>query len=237
LLELGRLDDAERALLRCQQAFEDEGDIIHLGMLFGARASLESRRGRHRHATTLQERALRYLYQRPTELTYLATAHANLADYLQACNSEHFEFTAHWFAAALLRRAAGQADDFTALIGPHRSLPDMKHILTEMIIPQVEKTPGVRFARVFENAVPDPGERARLLAATMAPGLAVVLRQLVRDRAHARELAGFLDELAHTAEWRPVALATRQIVTGRVDRSMIAALDDLRREVLAQVFG
>ena len=81
LLRSGRLGEAERLLLSCQQAFEEAGDFHNVGRSLGARAELASRRGRLDEAVTMTQTAIRYLYQQ-FDQDKIAVGHHNLAGYL-----------------------------------------------------------------------------------------------------------------------------------------------------------
>jgi tetratricopeptide (TPR) repeat protein len=108
LIELGRYDEAEQILGHVQQAFEHAGDTPSLGIVFAARANIESWRGHHADAVRLQRQALRLDYIRP-DPTNIAASHHNLANYLAGSGGDPAEQRAHRLAASLLYTLIGDA--------------------------------------------------------------------------------------------------------------------------------
>ncbi|GAA0588964.1 hypothetical protein GCM10010172_87440 [Paractinoplanes ferrugineus] len=232
LIPLGRLEDAERALGRCQSVFEEENDIGMLGIVFAHRAKIQSARGRAGDAVALQERALRYLYQRPTHLSNLANAHSTLAYYRHEAGDDA---PLHLVAATLLTFTAGRSGGSSIVLMPRDGQYDLGFILDRIITADVERVPGVRFGQVLSRAVPDPVKRARMLAMVMAPMLTDTLRQLMSGPAGGLTLEGYLDQLACTREWQPLVGALRQTRSGRP--ADLNGLDDVTASILRAVLG
>lgn len=231
LMRLGRLGEAEKVLLHCQQVFEKRSDIIFLGLTFNRRALLETARGRHRLAIEFQQRALRYLYRRPSEVRYIASCHVGMAKCLNLPGDNQSIY--HRFAAALLLRAVGDDDDFTALLAPTGGEYDMAFILEGLIAHNVETTPGVRFRGLLKSVATEPSERARLLRLIMAQTVIDTLRAMFH---RGRLDEGFLSGLACTREWKPLVAALRRISNGEIDRFILADLDDINAGIIREVF-
>jgi tetratricopeptide (TPR) repeat protein len=110
LVNLGRLDDAERLMADCQQVFEDHDDLDQLGNVFAARAALEDERGRLAGALAFQKTAIRYAYLQ-REPRDVAISHHNLANYLWKADSDPAAQRAHRLAAALIYQLTGMTHE------------------------------------------------------------------------------------------------------------------------------
>jgi tetratricopeptide (TPR) repeat protein len=166
LIRLGRLTEAGRLLADCQQIFEDHADTALVATVLGVRAGLESQLGHWREAADLARTALRLHYARPEPLgiaAAIAVNHDNLATYLGALGGDRAEVQAHWLAAALLRRLAGEVGDLADIMlalaagpcgdGAGVPLPSTAAQLVEA----AERTEGVRLGALLANLRPhDP---------------------------------------------------------------------------------
>jgi tetratricopeptide (TPR) repeat protein len=102
LVELGRLQEAEEALVQLHRTLEASGDLRRLGEVFGSWAILELRRNNRVDALAFIHKALRHSYAEGEPHT-LVTDHNNLATILESGEgSDPKEVIAHRLAAALI---------------------------------------------------------------------------------------------------------------------------------------
>lgn len=164
LLRLGRYAEAERVLDECRQVFEDLGDVVQLGEVFSSRARGEQERGRLGLAIELEERAMRYVYQRP-EANRIAICHHNLGQYLAETKRKADEpaAAAHLLAATLLWRVTGHDAFRSAMHALSMVVPrpagDVLPAGLGELADRVGSVPGVRFGQVFADLLPDEGRR------------------------------------------------------------------------------
>jgi hypothetical protein len=110
LAELGRLDEAARALAECQQVFEEEADIAMLAMVLGSRVGVEAKLEHWQLTADLGRAALRLAYVRP-DPRQIAASHHGLASALGRLGGDRAGQRAHRLAAALIYRLTGMAHD------------------------------------------------------------------------------------------------------------------------------
>jgi CHAT domain len=159
LLRLGRLEQADRLLAGCQQAFTDTDDIPMLGKVFSARADLADERRRHADAVRLEQTAVRLKYIR-ADPAAVAVSHHNLGNHLTRAGVDPAGALAHHLAAATLRTLVGNtrdatdslrgvADDLTThpTLTPPAGLAELAAV--------VEHTEGVRFTALIDALCPD----------------------------------------------------------------------------------
>lgn len=164
LVELDRIDEADRLLRTCQRVFEELGDVSMLIPVFGARAVVEYARGRLDVGLDLQRTALRLGYARG-DLGNTATAHHNLASFLARTGGDRAERSAHRLASALLGLVMGKGHDVggsLALLADDYRAGDEPATFADLVR-LVERTPGVRFA----EAVGRFGDGDQALAALL----------------------------------------------------------------------
>ncbi|MFF3375774.1 CHAT domain-containing protein [Streptomyces sp. NPDC002680] len=106
LLRLGRTEDALRLLEECRQVFEDAGDVLSLGEVFGALANVADVRGHGEVAIARERDSLRYAYRAGVP-PVVAVGHANLGTYLHGHARDAAGAVAHHLAAALLATLSG----------------------------------------------------------------------------------------------------------------------------------
>ncbi|MGW1713158.1 CHAT domain-containing protein [Streptomyces sp. NPDC002156] len=106
LLRLGRTEDALRLLDECRQVFEDAGDFLSLGEVFGALANVADARGHGEVAIARERDSLRYAYRAGVP-PVVAVGHANLGTYLHSHARDAAGAVAHHLAAALLATLSG----------------------------------------------------------------------------------------------------------------------------------
>ncbi|MGH3931016.1 MAG: hypothetical protein ACRDTF_13685 [Pseudonocardiaceae bacterium] len=177
LLNLGRLTEAEQLLCDCQNVFETASDIPMLGMVYGARADLEGKRGHVQDAVELQRSALRLSYIHPNPRD-IAVSHHNLASCLsRVLMGNSADQHAHRLAAALLYHFTGDTHHFTVTLrvlatelrgnSPGPDAPPLPTTLSE-VIGLVETGEGVRFSTLLTDLCPDPDAAERALADLLA---------------------------------------------------------------------
>jgi tetratricopeptide (TPR) repeat protein len=168
LMQLGRLADAERILLKTQQAFEDQDDP-QLHVVLTARALLEDTRRRPQQALELQRTAMRLAYVRPKPRD-IAISHNNLARYLQKTRADPAAARAHLLAAALLYQLSGMAHDLgvtrRALAAELRRDAGCENLpgTIDEVIRVAEQTEGVYLDRLITALRPDRQAVADALA-------------------------------------------------------------------------
>jgi tetratricopeptide (TPR) repeat protein len=260
LLRLGRLDEAERVLLSCQQVYHDHGDIVLLSRVYTARADLEATRGQYDQAIGLVHTALRYAYHRP-EPEDVAAHHNNLASYLNLAGRKPTEAVAHRLAAALLNRATGRVGGYaTTLKALARDLhrgADLPPASLEQIITLVDAIAGVHFGQFFAALVPDPQTRENLLTDTInaaqaeepderdaaahvdrwQPVIAVVVAATRGDSEAIEAIQSLIDELASTADWARLANAITAIIGGVRDIGQLDGLDDIDTAIVHAILA
>ncbi|MEV8437856.1 CHAT domain-containing protein [Actinosynnema sp. NPDC051121] len=164
LRRLERHAEADRVLDECRQVFEDLGDVVQLGEVFSSRARAEQERGRLRLAIEFEERAMRYVYQRP-EANRVAICHHNLGQYLAQAGRKADEpaAAAHLLAATLLWHVTGHDAFHSAMHALSRVVPrpagDVLPAGVEELADRVGSVPGVRFGQVLADVLPDEGRR------------------------------------------------------------------------------
>ncbi|MER7281587.1 CHAT domain-containing protein [Dactylosporangium sp. NPDC000244] len=242
LIRLGRLDEAELLLTSCQQVFEDYQDIVGLARVFGGRADLANRRGRHDQAVELEYAALRLTYASPFP-DAIAMSHNNLAGYLVRAGADPADRIAHWIAAATIRRLIGQHHGFTgtvrALAREMREHPGaaVPATVADLAL-TVERVEGARFAALTAALTSDPGVAAHALATVLdaartlpaddaydvqrhrnewEPELALLVAAVRGDQDAAATIDAILTGLARREDWASLAAVLRRILDGERD--------------------
>ncbi len=245
LIRLGRLDEADRLLRDCQQAFTDHNDIPMLSMVFGARASLEDAQGRPSLAAELERTALRLKYLHPNPGN-IAVSHNNLAGYLCSAG-DNPAGCAHQLAAALLRQLTDMTHNLSVnlqtLAGHLRRLDDQTPPPTTLdeLAAIVDRVDGVHLADLVARLCPDTttaDETITTLLNTAADLEAVRFQQLLEawepeivllvtaaggDQQAAEALAQLLDQLAATDDLAALVGVWRRILAGDRDRAALTA--------------
>jgi len=227
LLELGRLDEADRLLRACQQVFEQSEDIGMLAKTLTARAILEARRGHHTQAADLQRAALRLTYPRP-DPREVGVAHHSLANRLTATAAPAGQVLGHRLAAALLFHLTDMAGELTvtmrALAEDLRRYPDSAPpaSLAELAA-VVEQVDGVRYTILIGALAADPGQIDVVLAELVATA-----RTLPADTDTDTDTnaGGAIDR--HLHEWEPAIAALLAATAG--DRAAADLLDTVLTE-------
>jgi hypothetical protein len=254
LLHLGRLDEAESKLRNCQVAFADEGDILGIARVFGARAALEQQRDQVALAADLQRTALRLLYAQPDPRD-IAASHYNFAGYLSRLGADAGDVLAHLLAAALIYRLIDLADAVDrALV---RLAADIRRLDGEPEVPatveeltaRVDQVEGVHLASLVASLSSDP-ERPRvaladLLAAVQSqpdqaqasmhhllddwsPRIAAIVAAVDGDERAKAEITRSLDELAGSPGCSELTGRLRRVLAGDRDRkSLSEGLDEI----------
>ncbi|SDL49813.1 CHAT domain-containing protein [Geodermatophilus siccatus] len=251
LLQLGRLEEADRLLRACQDQFEQADDTRTLGNVLSARADLADRQGHGQEAIRLEEIALRYGYA-AGDTNGIAVSHHNLANYRQRAGTAPAVWLAHRLAATLLRHLTGHSRLQNTLRTLARELADPA---TAATLPRtvghvraaVERVEGVRLGALLDALQPDPGRQqaaleeiihtARTLPADQAvdiqphldrwePVLAAILAATGGDQTARQEVTGFLDGLPDDSDWAALAGVLRRILAGERDpAALLPGLD------------
>jgi hypothetical protein len=108
LAVLGHLDEAFEMLVECREIFKRTGDIRALGVVLGALAEVEARRGHGPNAISLETDALRYIYI-AGDVDNIQISHNNLGSHLRDQAGELSLAIAHHLAAALIQNLTGRA--------------------------------------------------------------------------------------------------------------------------------
>jgi hypothetical protein len=172
LTRLGRLEEADRLLTQCQLVFEEQGDMVRLGKVFGARADLEDAAGHPRTAVDLGRTALRLAYAVPLAKD-IAAGHHSFANYLAELGDHRAGQRAHRLAAALVRRLAGLSHDLGTTIcvlaeelradGADPTLPST----VAEVVETAELTDGVRLSALLDSLATDSQAVAAALDAVL----------------------------------------------------------------------
>jgi tetratricopeptide (TPR) repeat protein len=253
LLRLGRLDQADRLLADCQQAFTDTEDIPMLGVVFSARADLADRRRRHTDVVRLEQTAVRLRYTRPDPAA-VAVSHYNLGNYLTRAGVDPAGALAHHLAAATLLTLVGNtaaaaralrsvADDMTnhPALTPPAGVAELAAV--------VEHTEGVGFTALIDVLCPDRAAadqtiRDLLAAATDLPttddgdvqrhleAWEPIIGAIAAVASGAGQLDPEADEFltatAASADWGALVAVLRRILAGERDpAALTAGLDDI----------
>jgi hypothetical protein len=174
LVELGRLEEAERLLAECQRVFEDHADMTLLARVFNARAGLEAAFGHGRAAADLGRTALRMFYARP-EPEDIAIGHYDLAVFLGTLGGDRAGQRAHWLAGALIFRLTGMdhylKDTVRGLADELRKDGDAEGLPSTVaqVVAVAEQTEGVRLGVLLKTLQPAPQ--------ALEEGLAEILRE------------------------------------------------------------
>jgi tetratricopeptide (TPR) repeat protein len=97
LLEMGRLDEAQRVLESCLEVFRDVTDLAGQSVTLGALADLWDRRGDYRQAADLQRQALA-VHNSVPDPTFRSASHNNLSNYLKKAGQSG-DSARHWLAS------------------------------------------------------------------------------------------------------------------------------------------
>jgi tetratricopeptide (TPR) repeat protein len=215
LLELGRLDEVERLLLDCQQAFEDDGDLGQLALVLDARAALEDKRGNLAAALAFHQTALRFGYARP-EALHIARYHHALANDLARTGTDPEGQRAHRLAAALIFQLSGMTYNLATtcqeLAGELRGDVGGAHLpgTLDEVVRVAEQTEGVHLGRLISALARGPHATADALAqifdtaAAMRVGHPAVLQQLSQHWEQWEALAQFLQPVDWADELRGI---------------------------------
>lgn len=161
LLRLGRIDDALALLAQCREVFEEAGDFMALGEVFGALANVEDARGHGEIAIARGEDSLRYAY-RGEVAACIAVSHANLGTYLHVHAGDAERAAAHHAAAALLGTLTGGRTAVVRL--DHSAVPGGVAELCAL----VGQVPGVDLGGLLDRLVPDPGRLGQVYASLLS---------------------------------------------------------------------
>jgi hypothetical protein len=178
LIRLGRLQEADELLRACQQAFEDQGDMSSLALVFSTRSNLESAVGHRDTSLAFARTAIRLGYLHP-EPRQLASFHHNLANELWAADGDPLAQRAHRLAAFLIRDLVGIAHDRDRdlrALGKEMAacVPALPPATLTEVIQAAEQTDGVRLGILLGSLQPDiqavEAAFASMLLAATAPG-------------------------------------------------------------------
>jgi tetratricopeptide (TPR) repeat protein len=257
LIELGRLDDAERILRECQKAYEDESYVAGLQQVLTVRATLENRRGRPRQALELQRTAIRFAYVQ-SEIRDIAINHNQLANRLATNRSDPAARRAHRLAAALLFELTGMTSDLavtnTMLASELRrdgGREDLPNTVDE-VIRVTEQTEGVHLNRLLTSrqsdrkAVGDSLARILRTAADTGPEKDPSARDLLQRSEPAivlmmqvtlgaAEFRFFLDALPKDEDAAVFSAVLRRIVGGERDESMPQGLNSFYGPIVGEI--
>jgi tetratricopeptide (TPR) repeat protein len=260
LIRLGRLADAERILLDCQQVYEDHSDINRLAQVLSVRADLEDERGHTQAALSLERTTIRLTYTRP-EPRDIAISHHNLATYLAQAGADPAEQRAHRLAAALIYQLTGMnhqlATTLRALAAELRDpgdRPDQLPATLADVIEAAERTEGVHLGRLIAVLQSDPAVAAaavgQLLRAAAelpagSPDIARYLRDWepvidgvatsAGDPDAAAALAAALTKLDDSPSWAELGRALRAILAGQRGDTLLGGLDPIDTAIAAEV--
>jgi len=263
LIELGRLDDAERILLEIQQAYEDQNDITGLQQVLGSRALLEADRGRPEQALELERTAIRFAYVR-SELRDIAISHYQLANYLQMTGADPAAARAHRLAAALLNQLTGMTHELARTSrelamelrwdADGEELPRTVHEVVRV----AEQTEGVYLDQLLTALQPDRRAVADALAeilraaADADPGqnpaiqnhlqqwelvIAATVAAAGGDSDAAAQLAPVIDEIAQDGDWAALAGILRSIIDGDRGACLLQGLDPVDTAIAGQILA
>ena len=263
LIELGRLDDAERILLETQQAYEEQGDIDRLQQVLGTRAFLENRRGRLQQALEFERTSIRltYIHRVPRDV---AISHHQLALYLQRAGSDPAAARAHLLAAALVFQLTGMTHNLAVTSGvlamhlrQHADRDGLPGTLDE-VIRVAEQTEGVHLDQLIaalqldRQAAADALAEILRVAADTSPGQDPAIQQQLQqwepviaataaavggDSGAATQLAPLLDQMAQQEDWRELAGVLRRIIGGERDDGLLQGLDPVDTAITSQVLA
>jgi hypothetical protein len=249
---MGRLGEAARLLLECQQVFEDNADTTRLARVLGTRAHLEAALGHPAAAAEFGRTALRLGYARP-EPRDIAIGHHNLANYLRVVGGDRAGRRAHRLAAALIYQLTGMTHDLA------NTWPELAAELREdgtggaglpgtvaEVVRVTELTDGVRLSELLAALHPDPAAVEAALAQILreaadllpddddgiarhleqwAPIIAAVAAACRGDRDAAAQLGPFLDERAKDPDWAALAAVLRRVLDGERGDVLLDGLD------------
>ncbi|MDG6105003.1 AAA family ATPase [Dactylosporangium aurantiacum] len=260
LIRLGRLEDAERLLLFCQQVYEQQQDISALAKTVGARADLAHKRGHHDEAIALAHAALRLTYIRP-DPDDIAASHNNLALYLREAGTDPAGQLAHRLAAAIIRQLTGQSRQLATTL---RALASRLRDLPDTVVPRtiadlaatVEQVEGVRFSDLVTTLAGEPGTTQQALDTVLhaahdlpveevydlqshlngwEPTLAVLVAAVRGDQDAARALDEVLTEIAGSQDWADLAAVLRRILDGDRDPdTLLTGLDPIDTAIVTR---
>jgi tetratricopeptide (TPR) repeat protein len=259
-IRLGRVDDADRVLIGCQQIFEDNNDLDQLGNVFAARADLEDERGNLAEALAFQQTAIRYHYLR-RDPDDIASDHNNLAIYLAKAGTDPAAQRAHRLAAALIRQLTGMTHRLAQVCAVlARELREASQQQLPATVPEViavtEQTEGVKLSELVAALTPDPRVAVAALAqvldtvARMADTQSAEIQQFLEqwepiiartaaatggDRDAAAELESVLDRLGGDQDWAALAAVLRRIGRGERGGHLLDGLDSIDTAIAGQV--
>ncbi|MGW3646994.1 CHAT domain-containing protein [Streptomyces sp. NPDC000878] len=171
LLRLGRTEDALRLLEECRQVFEDAGDFLYLGEVFGALASVADVRGHGEVAIARERDSLRYAYRAGVP-PVVAVGHANLGTYLHSHARDAAGAVAHHLAAALLATLTGGGRTMNAAQSLAGDLQEFGADAVaqlpagvEELCARVAEVPGVALDRLLAGLDPGLGRAREALTA------------------------------------------------------------------------
>ncbi|WP_327696701.1 CHAT domain-containing protein [Streptomyces sp. NBC_00459] len=208
LLRLGRAEDALRLLEECREVFEDAGDFMYLGEVFGALANVADVRGHGEVAVARERDSLRYAY-RAGYPALVAVGHANLGTYLHSHARDAAGAVAHHLAGALLARLTGGGRTMNAALSLVGDLREFGAAADARLPPDVEElcarvaeVPGVALDRLLAGL--DPGlVRARETLATLVREA----RESAREEDPGANRLGAVQAAAWGMTWEPVLAA------------------------------
>jgi tetratricopeptide (TPR) repeat protein len=190
LLRLRRYNEARALIQHCRRVFEEEGDLLGLGVTFSVQAELEGYLGHSVQAVIHEQTALRFKYS-TVEPDLCATGHFNLATYLIRSDGPSASSLAHRLAAVLIWHQTASGKLANALQALSRDLTSFDPAPVPSSFAElcqtVEQVEGVRFAELFAQL---PTTRA----ATGDEALRKVL-ELARPEPEAPELTPELAQL------------------------------------------
>jgi len=258
LLELGRLDEAELLLAGCQQVFEDHADIRMLAQVFGARASLEARRGNLAAALAFEQTSMRYSYARP-DIRDIAASHQNLASDLGQAGLDPAAQRAHRLAAAVIYQLTGMTHDLAdtlrilALELRQDTSGHLPGTLGE-VIESAERTEGARLRQLIAALQPNPQAAEAALAQILdtaismdperdalqdhlqelEPVITLTVAAAKGDPQAAAQLTPVLDHFAQTKDWGALAAVLRRIAIGERGEDLLDGLDPIDTAIVTE---
>ncbi|SFN88843.1 AAA ATPase domain-containing protein [Geodermatophilus obscurus] len=263
LLRLGRLPDADRLLLHCQNQFEQAGDTRPLGAVLSARADLADKQGHREAAVRLAEIALRYHYAAGGTHA-IAIGHHNLANYRQRTGTAPGVWLAHRLAVTLLHHltgASGLQDDLRTLARELTAPTTAAALPTtiDQIRATVERVEGVRLGDLLMMLQPDPNRQqaaldeiihtARTMPSDQAvdfqrhldwwePWLAAIVAATAGDQAARQEVTEGLDGLADNSDWAALGGVLHRVLAGERDpAALLPGLDPVDATIVNRLLN
>jgi len=258
LIRLGRIDEALALLLYCRQAFESAHDIRGLGVVLGALADVEDKRGHGNAAISLGQDALRYEYL-ARDVSAITVSYHNLGNYLGRHARQTAAALAHHLASALIcaltdaegvdesvRAAAADMQTAGADTEPPADVADLCR--------RVAGIPGTDLDRLITLLAPDPDTAERTLRELVArirdlaeapptdrrhlaewdPVIAAVLAADGGDTRAVAALDTELDRLQDSSDWGALVAALRRLRAGDTGTDLLTGLDEVDAAIVTR---